>query len=141
MAFLLARYHSPINCALLVHCRWIHTQSICLTLLGLIHIFASFPIAFFIYYFIFQIEPFYTLNFLSVYVILAIGADDIFVMVDAWKQFAHHPPHKRMQLAFSRASKVRHSLTQISQQLFTICVVCIKFMTCCLLKQNLFRLC
>jgi len=85
---------------------WFHTRSVCLTAMGLIHILASFPLAFLGYYYVFGIEPFYTLNFLSVYVILAIGADDVFVMVDAWKQFGHLSPSKRMQKAFARASKV-----------------------------------
>ena len=39
------------------------------------------------------------------YVILAIGADDVFVMVDAWKQMGHLPPSERMAHAFQRASK------------------------------------
>lgn len=47
---------------------WFHTQSCCLSGMGLLHIFASLPIAFLIYYYGFGIEPFYTLNFLSVYV-------------------------------------------------------------------------
>eukprot|EP00750_Incisomonas_marina_P031230 INCI7785.2.p1 GENE.INCI7785.2~~INCI7785.2.p1 ORF type:complete len:1466 (+),score=281.45 INCI7785.2:324-4721(+) len=84
---------------------WFHTQSCCLSGMGLVHIFASLPIAFLIYYYGFGIEPFYTLNFLSVYVILAIGADDVFVMVDAWKQMGHLPPSERMAQAFQRASK------------------------------------
>ena len=45
---------------------WFHTQSCCLSGMGLVHIFASLPIAFLIYYYGFGIEPFYTLNFLSV---------------------------------------------------------------------------
>ena len=84
---------------------WFHTQSCCLASMGLIHVFASLPIAFLLYYYCFGIEPFYTLNFLSVYVILAIGADDVFVMVDAWKQSASLPPAERMAHAFKRASK------------------------------------
>lgn len=84
---------------------WFHTQSCCLSFFGLLHIFASLPIAFLIYTYLFQIEPFYTLTFLSVYIILAIGADDVFVMVDAWKQMGHLPPTERLGKAFSRASK------------------------------------
>ena len=53
---------------------WFHTRSVCLTVMGLVHIFASFPLAFLFYYFIFGIEPFYTLNFLSVYVQLTMVA-------------------------------------------------------------------
>ena len=34
------------------------------------------------------IRAFYFLNFLAIYIILAIGADDVFVMIDAWKQSA-----------------------------------------------------
>ena len=39
----------------------------------------SFPLAFMFYRYVFGIMPFYILSFLAIYVILAIGADDVFV--------------------------------------------------------------
>ena len=40
----------------------------------MLHIIMSFPFAFCIYRYVFGIVPVYTLSFLSIYVILAIGA-------------------------------------------------------------------
>eukprot|EP00003_Mantamonas_plastica_P024929 TRINITY_DN476_c0_g1_i4.p1 TRINITY_DN476_c0_g1~~TRINITY_DN476_c0_g1_i4.p1 ORF type:complete len:626 (+),score=196.36 TRINITY_DN476_c0_g1_i4:232-2109(+) len=63
-----------------------HTGSWFLASLGMTHVLMSFPVAYFVYLVILNIRAFYGLNFLSIYIILAIGADDIFVFVDAYKQ-------------------------------------------------------
>lgn len=70
----------------------------------------SFPISFFLYSNLFGVPEFYFLNFLGIYVILAIGADDIFVFVDAWKQsrasaVRKEPLSVRMTWVWKRASK------------------------------------
>merc|ERR1719265_2837124 len=61
--------------------------------------------AFCIYSYIFQIKVFYILNFMSVYIILAIGADDVFVFMDAFNQFSFLPLYDRLRQAYYRASK------------------------------------
>ena len=48
--------------------------------LGMLQILISFPSTYFFYRLIFQIEHFGTLQVLAIYVILGIGADDIFVL-------------------------------------------------------------
>mmetsp|Transcript_13477 Transcript_13477/g.19413 ORF Transcript_13477/g.19413 Transcript_13477/m.19413 type:complete len:1143 (+) Transcript_13477:65-3493(+) len=63
----------------------VHTKSPWLTLIGLIQIILSFPLAYFVYTFIGQLEFFPFLNFIGVFVVFALGADDVFVAVDKWK--------------------------------------------------------
>ena len=63
-----------------------HTRSIAIASLGMLQILISFPSTYFFYRLIFQIEHFGTLQVLAIYVILGIGADDIFVLYDAFMQ-------------------------------------------------------
>jgi len=63
----------------------IHTRSPWLSFLGLLQIILSFPLAYFVYYFIGGLVFFPFLNFIGVFVVFALGADDIFVAVDKWK--------------------------------------------------------
>jgi hypothetical protein len=58
---------------------------------GLFEIFFSIPVAWFIFTVIFQIKYFATLNSLAIFVVAAIGADDIFIFMDAYKQSQYHP--------------------------------------------------
>jgi len=63
----------------------IHTGSPWLTLMGMAQIILSFPLSYFVYYFIGQIRFFPFLNFIGVFIVFALGADDVFVAVDKWK--------------------------------------------------------
>jgi hypothetical protein len=63
----------------------IHTRSPLLTGIGLLQIVLSFPLSFFVYTFICGLVFFPFLNFIGVFVVFALGADDIFVAVDKWK--------------------------------------------------------
>jgi Sterol-sensing domain of SREBP cleavage-activation len=63
----------------------VHTRSPWLTIIGLIQIILSFPLAYFFYTFPGQLEFFPFLNFIGVFVVFALGADDIFVAVDKWR--------------------------------------------------------
>ena len=64
----------------------IHTQSIFLTVVALLQVGLSFPTAFFLYKIVLNIKYFPFLNFMGMFVILGIGADDIFVLFDKWEQ-------------------------------------------------------
>eukprot|EP00041_Stephanoeca_diplocostata_P025695 m.678196 g.678196 ORF g.678196 m.678196 type:complete len:1033 (+) comp22804_c1_seq2:366-3464(+) len=66
-----------------------HTRSPFLTVFGMLHVILSFPFAYFFMQAIFDIGPMGILNFMSMFIILGIGADDIFILLDAWKQSAH----------------------------------------------------
>eukprot|EP00580_Thalassiosira_gravida_P014932 CAMPEP_0201661984 /NCGR_PEP_ID=MMETSP0494-20130426/4208_1 /ASSEMBLY_ACC=CAM_ASM_000839 /TAXON_ID=420259 /ORGANISM="Thalassiosira gravida, Strain GMp14c1" /LENGTH=1144 /DNA_ID=CAMNT_0048140245 /DNA_START=29 /DNA_END=3463 /DNA_ORIENTATION=+ len=71
----------------------IHTQSPFLTLMGLFQILLSFPLAYFVYYFIAGLVFFPFLNFIGIFVVFALGADDVFVAVDKWKNARHELPY------------------------------------------------
>lgn len=63
----------------------VHTRSPFLTSVGLLQIVLSFPLSFFVYTFLGGLEFFPFLNFIGIFVVFALGADDIFVAVDKWK--------------------------------------------------------
>jgi len=71
----------------------LHTQSPFLTLMGLFQILLSFPLAYFVYYFIAGLVFFPFLNFIGIFVVFALGADDVFVAVDKWKNARHELPY------------------------------------------------
>ena len=68
-----------------------HTGSLFLALLGLVQILLSLPLALF-FYTVLRVTWFSQVHILSVFVVLGVGADDIFVFVDAWRQSASMPP-------------------------------------------------
>lgn len=67
---------------------WIHTSSFILSITAICQVILSFPFAFAIYHFIFRQLYFSTLQILTIFLLLGIGADDVFVFTDAWKQAA-----------------------------------------------------
>merc|ERR1719201_2385060 len=99
----------------------IHTGSYFLALMGIFQIFFSLPVSLFFYRIVFQISYFSQLHILVLFLVLGVGADDIFVLVDAWKQSIDElddkdkeesengykyesPEHERLAFAFKRAS-------------------------------------
>jgi protein dispatched 1 len=64
---------------------FVHTKSLFITLIGLTQIILSFPLSYFVYNLVIGLEFFPFLNFIGVFVLFALGADDVFVMVDKWK--------------------------------------------------------
>lgn len=88
---------------------WFHTGSLFLSLSAIFHILLSWSWAVFVYLFIFQISTFPFLNVLGVYIVLGIGADDVFIYLDAWKQSkkikaVNATTETRMAWTFSKAS-------------------------------------
>eukprot|EP01061_Rhynchopus_euleeides_P006360 TRINITY_DN153_c0_g1_i4.p1 TRINITY_DN153_c0_g1~~TRINITY_DN153_c0_g1_i4.p1 ORF type:complete len:1387 (+),score=607.30 TRINITY_DN153_c0_g1_i4:112-4161(+) len=69
----------------------IHTGSFMLASLGMLQVIMPFPLAYFVYYSIFGIKNFYGLSTLTLFIVLAIGADDIFVFMDSWVQAGDKP--------------------------------------------------
>jgi len=67
----------------------IHTRSLMITLVGLLQICLSFPLAYFAYRLAAQLVFFPFLNFIGIFVAFALGADDLFVAVDKWKNARH----------------------------------------------------
>ena len=64
----------------------LHTRSFAIASVGMLQILLSFPSTYFFYRIVLNIHHFGTLQVLAVYVILGIGADDIFVLYDAFMQ-------------------------------------------------------
>ena len=65
---------------------WFHTGSLWITLWGIFSIISSFNITNLIYRIIFDFRYFGTFHVLSIFIILGIGCDDIFIFMDTWKQ-------------------------------------------------------
>jgi hypothetical protein len=61
----------------------IHTQSPFITLIGLLQIMLSFPLSYFVYYFVLGFDFFPFLNFLGIFVIFGLGADDVSLLAAA----------------------------------------------------------
>eukprot|EP01063_Lacrimia_lanifica_P033900 TRINITY_DN6160_c0_g1_i1.p1 TRINITY_DN6160_c0_g1~~TRINITY_DN6160_c0_g1_i1.p1 ORF type:complete len:1323 (+),score=394.51 TRINITY_DN6160_c0_g1_i1:140-4108(+) len=64
----------------------VHTESFFLATMGMFQVIMPFPIGYFVYRGIFQVDFFGTLSVLTLFIVLAIGADDIFVLMDKWVQ-------------------------------------------------------
>lgn len=62
-----------------------HFKSLFLGLCGLIVMLISFPLAFFIYKYVYLIDYFVPLQYSSVFLVIGIGTDDIYVFHDNWK--------------------------------------------------------
>eukprot|EP00039_Didymoeca_costata_P009116 m.120592 g.120592 ORF g.120592 m.120592 type:complete len:1010 (-) comp14368_c0_seq2:153-3182(-) len=65
---------------------WLHIQSAFLAGFGILHVILSFPFAYFFLQLFLRTGPMGILNFMSLFIILGIGADDIFIYIDSWKQ-------------------------------------------------------
>ena len=63
-----------------------HLKSVFLASCAMLAIGFSYPIAIVINRFIFQVDFFQSLNFVAVFVILGISADNVFVFTDSWQQ-------------------------------------------------------
>jgi predicted RND superfamily exporter protein len=63
-----------------------------LTAVGMFEIVMSLPLAWITFSYIFQIKYFSALNSLCLFIVMAIGADDIFVFMDAYKRSASKGP-------------------------------------------------
>lgn len=95
--------------ALFVFCFiWFHLESFFMAFISMICILMSFPITYAIYAGVCQISMNTTLNQLTIFIVLGIAADDIFVFCDAWRQGGCIPmlakdEKRRMAYAFRRS--------------------------------------
>ena len=76
--------------------------------MGLLQIVLAFPLSYFFYVFVARLTFFPFLNFIGIFVIFALGADDVFVAVDKWKNARlarpNAPPHEIAAKAFPDAA-------------------------------------
>lgn len=87
---------------------WFHLESVFMTSLAMLMILLSFPVSYLIYSGILQIAMNTSLNQLTIFIVLGIAADDIFVFCDAWKQSGFiksikDDEHRRMAYSFKRS--------------------------------------
>ena len=87
---------------------WFHLGSFFIALLSMLMILMSFPVTYMIYTGVFQVTMNTTLNQLTIFIVLGIAADDIFVYCDAWKQsafikFIANDEKRRTAYAFKRS--------------------------------------
>lgn len=87
----------------------IHSKSFFLGGLGMVQVLCSLPIALFLYRTVAGITFITQMHILSIYLVLGIGADDLFVFYDAWIQSEFEPGHNgdlvaRMDYTFKRAA-------------------------------------
>lgn len=64
---------------------WIQTKSFFITTFGIFSILTSFLLANLVYRYIFSYEYFGFFHIISMFIILGIGADDVFVFYDCWR--------------------------------------------------------
>ena len=85
---LLANDQQYVTLSILFVFGWLfmHTGSLFIAAVGISQIFASIPATFMPYCFILQVKYIGLMQFLVIFIILGVGADDVFVLVDAWKQ-------------------------------------------------------
>lgn len=87
-----------------------HLKSLFLAFMGITMILFSFPAAVMVSNGILRVSFFSSLHSLTMFIVLGIAADDIFVFIDAWRQSKHikvfnNDNHKRMAYTFRRASR------------------------------------
>jgi len=70
---------------------WYNVSSIMIAIAGIFEIVISLPLAFFFWRVVMWQQEVELLQFLSIYLILCIGADDIFVWYDMWRASAREP--------------------------------------------------
>merc|ERR1711959_469433 len=90
-------------------CLWAHSGSLFLAIAGMMEILLTIPVAFVLYRSVFGFQYFAGLNAMTLFVVLAIGADDIFVLMDAYKQSLYYAPvckdlRTRMTWVYRRAT-------------------------------------
>ena len=87
---------------------WLQTGSLWLTSWGIFSIISSFNITNLIYRVVFDYRYFGIFHVLSIFIILGIGSDNIFVFMDTWKQSGkdgHDSLSTRLSEVYKRAAK------------------------------------
>ena len=92
----------------------LHTGSPFIATLGMFEILASFPVSIFLYRVLFRVSYLGNIQILSVFVVLGIGADDVFVFFDAFKQSAYEP----LAVSASTLTRVEYAARRASKAIF-----------------------
>ena len=87
----------------------LHTGSMFIACLAYLEIMSALGVAYFLYMVVLGLPFFPFLNLVGIFIVIGIGADDVFVFVDAWKQAesmmseGSEHVHKRMAWTLQRA--------------------------------------
>jgi predicted RND superfamily exporter protein len=87
-----------------------HVKSVFIGSFAMLNVFMSIPLSIDLYYYLFGIEYFALLHNLVIIIVMGVGADDIFVFNDMWKQakqinILKADTNRRMAYAFRRSAK------------------------------------
>merc|ERR1711871_1638186 len=63
-----------------------HTRSLFLSNMAMVQILLSLPVSYTVYKYVWGIPFFSQLHILAIFLVLGVGADDVFVITDAWKE-------------------------------------------------------
>jgi predicted RND superfamily exporter protein len=99
----------------------INTGSWFLAGVGIFEIFLAIPVSWFIFSVVFQIKYFATLNALAIFIVAAIGADDIFIFMDAYKQSKFRNPENLVDLETRMSWVYRRTGTAMAITSATTC--------------------
>lgn len=105
---------------------WFHTGSLFIASLSLLNVFMSIPLAIVIYRYILNIQYFTTLNLSVIIIIIGIGADNIFVFHDFWKnsfqvKAIRDKPILRLSKAFKEGASAMFVTSLTSMVAFSAC--------------------
>ena len=101
----------------------IHLKSVFLASLGILLILNAFPLTAMINMGIFQNTFYSTLHSLTIFIVLGIAADDIFVFIDGWRQseknkFIGKDMRKRLAYSFRRAARATATTSSTTSAAF-----------------------
>merc|ERR550534_939567 len=113
----------------------VHTGSCFISFFGMGQIFMSIPISAFFYYMICNIKFWSIFNMMTIFIVMGIGADDMFIFFDCWQQAEakmnpiekfeteNHYYLKRMSFTYRKAGKAMALTTT------TTCIAFLSLMT------------
>ncbi len=96
---------------------FLYLRSVILTLATFLNVVFSFVLAFFIYSIVFRFPYFPFINILSALVLIAIGADNVFLFFDMWQQVKTEYPKENM--TFWVQKMMRHAAVSVFVTSFT----------------------
>jgi hypothetical protein len=120
--------------SILFVCIWmrVHTGSTFIAFMGIFMVFMSIPASLLLYRGLFRIPYFNLLHTLVIFIVLGVGADDIFVLVDSWKQTKDEFPgdisrhrnipltHKRLESCYAVGNTYIHHITASIHSVFIV---------------------
>ena len=89
-----------------------YLKSVSLMLATIFNVLFSLNLAYFIYFFVLRMSYFPFLNLLALLILIAVGADDVFIFNDVWTQAQRELPNSSHDKWMSQA--LRHAVTSIS---------------------------